>query len=90
MKWSWPDSPGGAARAPAYRVCRPGNRTATRQKHRAVSKFLPVRRLAQIGIFTFLEKKTPQKTVSYKKKPPHHTQAVISVGRVLLQKRGGG
>ncbi|MGS6317817.1 hypothetical protein ACVGWQ_13325, partial [Enterobacter hormaechei] len=32
MKWSWPDSPGGAALAPAYRFCMARKRSATPQK----------------------------------------------------------
>ncbi|MEN8470289.1 hypothetical protein AAH476_37715, partial [Enterobacter cloacae subsp. cloacae] len=60
MKWSWPDSPGGAALARAYGLCRPGKRSATRQKERAVSIFLPVRRLAQFGIVRFLENSTAE------------------------------
>ncbi|MGS6259896.1 hypothetical protein ACVGWW_01345, partial [Enterobacter hormaechei] len=42
MKWSWPDSPGGAALAPAYRFCMPGKPRATPAKYRALSKFFPV------------------------------------------------
>ncbi|MGS6241185.1 hypothetical protein, partial [Enterobacter hormaechei] len=54
MKWSWPDSPGGASVARAFRLFRPGKRTATRQKIPPLSKFFPVRRLAQLGILKFI------------------------------------
>ncbi|MGS6259889.1 hypothetical protein ACVGWW_01270, partial [Enterobacter hormaechei] len=51
MKWSWPDSPGGAALGPANGLCMPGKPSPTPQKMRPLTKFFPVTPFAHLGIF---------------------------------------
>ncbi|MGS6261794.1 hypothetical protein ACVGWW_11340, partial [Enterobacter hormaechei] len=74
-----PDSPGGGGLGRALGFCRPGNRSATRQKQRAVSIFLPVRRLAHFGIVRFLEKSKPETDCTFHKFYSLNKQSINSL-----------